>query len=65
MDQTPNEIDYEWGLAGPDGAWFTLKPIRGKHTNEDVRMGKIYIRRDHDVVPGGLRVEWQEVNKTK
>lgn len=57
LEYTPNGIQYEWGLAGPEGAWFDLKPVRGKHGAEDVRMAKRHLKNTQDVVH--LKVTWQ------
>lgn len=57
MDKTNNGIEYDWGLSGPDGAWFELRPIKGKHTEEDVAEAKRQLRRDQDVT--SLSISWQ------
>ncbi len=51
-------VPYTWGLAGPDGAWFILKPHKGVHTKEDVDKAKAALRSSRDVVE--LDVEWRE-----
>lgn len=57
LEYTPNGIQYEWGLAGPQGAWFELKPVRGKHSADDVKTAKAHLRNSQDVVR--LTVTWQ------
>jgi hypothetical protein len=54
---TDNGIAYEWGLAGPEGGWFVLRPLRGRDTQADVESAKRYLRWKDDVVT--LRVEWR------
>ncbi len=48
------EIPYEWGLAGPDGAWFKLKPSASV-SEAYVAEAKACLRRNRDVVQ--LKVE--------
>ena len=48
-DVTPNGVCYEWGLAGPNGAWFVLLK-EPKHTKEDLRIAERYLRSQRDVV---------------
>lgn len=46
---TPNGIRYDWGLAGPEGAWFTL--IRfPTDTDEEIKEAKDHLRSSRDVV---------------
>ena len=45
-DVTPNGIPFDWGLAGPDGAWYTLFPRKG----DDVMTAKRWLRNTQDVV---------------
>ena len=53
-DVTPNGVVFDWGLAGPNGASFTL--IReSHHTDEDIEKAKRYLNRERDVV-GKIRV---------
>ena len=59
MDQTKNGIDYDWWLAGPNGASFELFPVREKHTIEDVKQAKRELKNDQDVV-GPIQVTWKE-----
>jgi len=48
-DVTPNGVVFNWGLAGPDGAWFHL--IReAHHTAADINEAKAHLRRQRDVV---------------
>jgi hypothetical protein len=42
-------IAYEWGLAGPDGAWFELL-VEPHHNEGDVRYARHWLRNNHDVV---------------
>lgn len=50
---TPNGVPYDWGLAGPQGAWYTLIQYPDITTKELVE-AKRYIRRSFDCV--NLRV---------
>jgi hypothetical protein len=48
-DVTPNGIVFDWGLAGPGGAWFYL--IREpQHTDADIKAAKAHLRATRDVV---------------
>jgi hypothetical protein len=48
-DATDNGVLFDWGLAGPDGAWFTL--IREPHhTDADIAVAKRQLYNDRDVV---------------
>jgi hypothetical protein len=49
MQETPNGVVYDWGLAGPGGAWFNLfrEP---HHTQEDIDKAKRHLRNERDVV---------------
>lgn len=49
LDRTPNGIAYDWGLSGPDGAWFTLYPTESQAI-EEVRTAKRWLRDTQDVV---------------
>ena len=53
-DVTDNGIAFEWGLAGMEGAWFTLLP-EDCHTALDVEKAKKELRSQRDVVT--LRIE--------
>lgn len=57
LEYTPNGIPYEWGLAGSEGAWFDLHPVRGKHSASDVKIAKAHLRNAQDVVR--LTVIWR------
>jgi len=46
---TPNGIPYDWGLAGPGGAWYTLLCF-AEESAEKVAAAKDWIRRSFDVV---------------
>ena len=49
MQETDNGVAYDWGLAGPAGAWFVL--FREKHhTTEDMKKATQYLKRNRDVV---------------
>lgn len=50
-------ILMEWGLAGPDGAWFCIFPIHGFHTTQQVASVKQRIKYDRNVV-GAIKVQW-------
>lgn len=56
MEFTNNGVGFEWELAGPGGAAFYMRPLRGKHTHDDLVKAKEQIRRDHDVVH--ISTEW-------
>jgi hypothetical protein len=45
QDGFSHGVPYTWGLAGPDGAWFTLKPMKGVHNQADVRKAQGGLRR--------------------
>lgn len=52
-DVTPSGVAFNWGLAGPNGASFTL--IREAHTtDDDIERAKAYLRAERDVV-GSIR----------
>ena len=54
MQETENGVVYDWGLAGPGGAWFTL--YREKHhTNEDMKKAASCLRNERDVVSLNIR----------
>lgn len=57
LDETDNGVPYDWGLSGPDGAWFALKPIRGIHTPDDAEQAEWELRRQRDVL--SFRCDWQ------
>ncbi len=42
-------VPYEWGLAGPDGAWFNLIKLPDT-TEEQIKCAKFRLRTDRDVV---------------
>jgi hypothetical protein len=60
-DMTPNGIEYDWGLDGPGGAWFELRPVRGKHTRAALDEAADYLFRSRDVMR--FYVSWQEVEE--
>lgn len=43
------EIPYDWGFAGPAGAWFRLRPTP-ETPEEYIAEAKNCLRRDRDVV---------------
>ena len=49
IEQTANGIEYGWGLANSQGAWFVLFPDKN-HTNDDIKTAKQLIRNNQDVV---------------
>lgn len=57
-EYTDNGIEFDSDLAGPRGMSFTLKPIKGVHTEDDVKSAKRQLFIDRDVV-GAFKVEWQ------
>lgn len=42
-------VFYDWGLAGPDGAWYELFQW-DENSNEDVKAAEDKLRREQDVV---------------
>jgi hypothetical protein len=46
---TSNGVAFDWGLAGPGGAWFVLFR-EAHHTDADIEGAKIQLHRDRDVV---------------
>jgi hypothetical protein len=48
-DVTPNGVVFDWGLAGPQGAWFTLIK-QGKQTLDDLQVAAKYLRANRDVI---------------
>lgn len=58
MDEvTPNGIEYEFWIVSSQGAAFELRPRRGEHSREDLRIAKKYLRNMRDVVQ--LWVRWR------
>jgi hypothetical protein len=58
LETTDNGVPFDWELAGRAGAAFTLKPVKGVHTEEQVSAARRELRGSRDVVT--LRVEWQQ-----
>lgn len=57
-DRVAHGVYYDWGLAGPGGAWFTL--IRTPDiTVEQLKAAEAEIRRNRDVV----RLNWLRLRK--
>jgi len=56
--QTEPSINFESYITGPNGARFTLFPIREQHTDEDVRKAKRWLHAQRDVL--NLKVEWSK-----
>lgn len=57
-DVTPadaGDVAFDYGLAGPDGAWFMLLK-EPKHTKEDIQKAGAYLRRNRDVV----KLNWKD-----
>lgn len=48
-DVTTNGIPYDWGLAGPDGAWYTLL-VNSEHTDSDIKKAAVELFMQQDVV---------------
>jgi hypothetical protein len=48
------EINYEWGLAGPGGAWFRLEP-KADTPEEYIAEAQSCLRRNRDVVSLSVR----------
>lgn len=49
LEETPNGVEFDWGLAGAAGAWFVLYPKQG-HTKQDCNNAKAWLRTQRDVV---------------
>ena len=49
MEQTPNGIQYNWELAGANGAAFMLYPSE-TNTKEDIQAAKLWLKDNRDVV---------------
>lgn len=54
---TDPPIEFEWYLAGPNGARFVLYPERGRHTEDNVSTAKRWLHAQRDVV--SLQVRWK------
>ena len=54
MQETLNGVAYDWGLAGPSGAWFVLfrEP---HHTDKDMEDAKHNLYQERDVVSLRIR----------
>ncbi len=48
-DVTDNDVAYEYDIFGQDGAHFYLLK-ESHHTQEQLKIAKSQIRRDHDVM---------------
>ena len=48
-DQVIGGVFYDWGLAGPDGAWFEVFQW-AENSKEEVQAAVNKLRRDQDVV---------------
>ena len=62
LERTRNGVPYRWGLAGPEGGWYVLCPVRGQHTHADVQEARRQLHNDQDV--RSCKVEWQEPSAT-
>jgi hypothetical protein len=49
LDESYQGVYYEWSLAGPDGAWFTLIKLP-QNTADDIQRAKDHLYRSRDVV---------------
>lgn len=49
VTETVPPVAFNWGYAGPHGAWFTLLRMP-EHTDEDIERAKRYLRNERDVV---------------
>jgi hypothetical protein len=58
LEQTNSNppIDFEWYLTGPQGARFILYPVKGQHSEEDVKRARQSLYREQDVV--SMQVRW-------
>lgn len=62
LTETPNPIEYESWITGPQGARFALYPIKDTHTEEDIRTAKHWLKNNRDVV--SLQVRWKHQGDT-
>lgn len=49
VTETAPPVAFNWGYAGPHGAWFTLLRMP-EYTDEDIERAKRYLRNERDVV---------------
>jgi len=61
--ETPNPIEFEDDVTGPQGARFVLYPVKGVHTEEDVRKARLWIRFNRDVV--SMQIRWKNAGDDK
>jgi vacuolar-type H+-ATPase subunit I/STV1 len=54
--ETEVPIRFDWSLAGPNGARFILYPVKGVHTDQDVKRATAFLYKNRDVV--SLQVRW-------
>jgi uncharacterized coiled-coil protein SlyX len=57
--ETQPPIDYEWHLAGPNGARFVLYPEKGLHTEDHVKKAQKWLYSQRDVV--SLQIRWKKL----
>ena len=57
LEVTDNGIEFDWWLTGPQGARFCLYPVKGKHTEDDVKKARGWLYYHHDVV--SIQVRWK------
>lgn len=56
-EKTPQGIAYDWWVTGPRGAHYELRPIKGKHLDEDIRQARKWLRQNFDVE--SIKVKWK------
>ena len=49
------KYDYSFGIGG---ARFYIYPLKGKHTEDDVKKAKQQLRREQDVI--SIQTEWKD-----
>lgn len=49
VEQTKNQIKYEWGLDGPKGMVVMLYPIKGVDSQDSIKEAQKQLREDLDV----------------
>jgi hypothetical protein len=61
--ETTPPIKFETYITGPNGARFTLFPVKGQHTDTNVLNAKCWLRAQRDVL--NIKVQWEETEKSK
>jgi len=53
---TESGIKYDWWIDGPQAGKFKLFPVKGVHSQDDIKNSKAELKRDFDVVY--IELEW-------